>query len=197
MSPELDIGFPGNAQPRLGWTGAGNSGASGRLLPGREPKLLGPGEGSPPSRVFYGYPDGGISIGRGNPNQLGPQGPFISAPHGITVPNQIGGVYSIDPAAVRFSQDSCNYYFKNGGNIDDLAAALRNGQVSPMDIPEIRLVEKDGLFFSLDNRRLETFRRAQIPIRYRMATVSEIQHDAFKFTTTNDGVSIYVRNEPR
>ncbi len=104
---------------------------------------------------------------------------------------------TINPQEVRFSQDSINYRFKDGRTVDDLADGLRNGSIKAADVPAIRLVEKDGNLFTLDNRRLEAFRRAEVDVNYRMATPQEIAHDAFKFTTQNNGVSIRIRGGPQ
>jgi hypothetical protein len=57
-------------------------------------------------------------------------------------------------------------------------------------------VERDGQLFTLDNRRLEAFRRAGVPIPWRMATPEEIEEESFKFTTKNGGISVKVRGEP-
>gem|GEM_PF-5724471 len=102
---------------------------------------------------------------------------------------------TIDPATVRFSQRSISRNFSAGGSVDDLAASLRSGVTRPGDIPAIRLVERDGQMFTLDNRRLEAFRRAETPIPYRMATPEEAAAEAWKFTTRNNGISIRVRGE--
>jgi len=83
----------------------------------------------------------------------------------------------------------------DGRTIDSLASGLRSGSISPDDIPPIRLVEKEGTLFTLDNRRLEAFRRANIDIPYRMATPEEAMAERWKFTTRNGGVSVRVRGE--
>lgn len=102
----------------------------------------------------------------------------------------------MDPNEVRFSQKSISYRFRDGGTIDDLAEGLRTGRVRPEDIPPLRLVVRAGHYFTLDNRRLEAFRRAGVGIPWRMATPEEIAAEAWKFTTTNEGASIHVRGEP-
>jgi hypothetical protein len=102
----------------------------------------------------------------------------------------------MDPFEVRFSQGSISYRFKDGSTIDDLAEALRTGRVLPATVPPLRLVAKDGLFFTLDNRRLEAFRRAGIAIPWRMATPEEVAAESWKFTTTNNGTTIRVRGQP-
>ena len=101
----------------------------------------------------------------------------------------------MDPHRVRFSQRSISFRFRDGRTIAELAEALKSGQVRPEDVPPLRLVEKDGEHFTLDNRRLEAFRRAGMAIPWRLATAEEIANEAFKFTTTNGGVSVKVRGE--
>ena len=102
----------------------------------------------------------------------------------------------MDPNEVRFSQSSISYRFRDGRTIDDLAEGLRSGRVRPEDVPPLRLVERDGGYYTLDNRRLEAFRRAGVPIPWRLATPEEVEEDAFKFTTKNGGISVRVRGEP-
>jgi hypothetical protein len=101
----------------------------------------------------------------------------------------------MDPYDARFSQASIRRAFRDGRTIDDLAEDLRSGRLTPEDIPPIRLVERDGKLYTLDNRRLEAFRRAGVNIRYRMATEEEAVGEAWKFTTRNDGASVRVRGE--
>jgi hypothetical protein len=103
----------------------------------------------------------------------------------------------MNPNSVRFSQSSVSYRFRDGGTIGDLAEGLRTGRIRSGDVPPLRLVEKDGVYYTLDNRRLEAFRRAGIAIPWRMATPEEIAAEEWKFTTTNDGVSVRVRGEPK
>lgn len=101
----------------------------------------------------------------------------------------------MDPNQVRFSQSSVGHRFRDGRTIDELAEGLRTGQVRPEDVPPLRLVEREGKFFTLDKRRLEAFRRAGVAIPWRMATSEEVDAEAWKFTTTNDGISVKVRGE--
>lgn len=83
--------------------------------------------------------------------------------------------------------------FRDGTSINDLAAGLRSGRINPESIPAIRIFEHDGKLFTLDNRRLEAFRRAKVAIPVRMATPQEIAEEAWKFTTQNEGLSIRIR----
>ncbi|MDQ2815582.1 MAG: Hint domain-containing protein, partial [Actinomycetota bacterium] len=96
----------------------------------------------------------------------------------------------IDPSTVRYSQDSATFRFGNGSTISDTAQGLREGTIDPESIPPIRLVERDGNLFTLDNRRLVAFQDAGVEVPYRMATEREIGREAFKFSTQNGGTSI-------
>ncbi|HZT82114.1 MAG TPA: hypothetical protein VFA26_17940 [Gemmataceae bacterium] len=102
----------------------------------------------------------------------------------------------MDPFAIRFSQNSISYRFRDGGTIDDLAEDLRAGRVRSEDVPPIRLVEREGHLYTLDNRRLEAFRRAGVEVPWRMANPEEIEVEGWKFTTTNAGTSVRVRGQP-
>ncbi len=115
--------------------------------------------------------------------------------HGVDAVRGGKAAGSIEPTAVRFSQSSISKNFSAGGSIDDLAAALRAGTTKAGDVPAIRLVERDNVLFTLDNRRLEAFRRAGVEAPYRMATPAETAAESWKFTTHNGGTSIRVRGE--
>ena len=99
----------------------------------------------------------------------------------------------VNPSTIRFSQNSISARFKNGSSVKDLAAGLRNGSVDPRNIPAIRLVERDGTYYTLDNRRLAAFQEADIDVPYRLATPQEVAREGWKFTTTNNGTSIHIR----
>ncbi len=100
---------------------------------------------------------------------------------------------TISPNLVRFSQDSVGRSFSDGLTIEHVAAGLRSGWIKPGEIPEIRLTVKDGNLFTLDNRRLVAFQKADMPVPFRMATSEEAANEAWKFTTVTDGKSILVR----
>ncbi len=62
---------------------------------------------------------------------------------------------------VRFTQNNISKNFKDGKNVNDLIADLKSGKISSDDIPAIRVFEKDGKIYSLDNRRLKAFQDAK------------------------------------
>jgi len=102
----------------------------------------------------------------------------------------------VNPKSIRFSQDSIARTFKNGTPLEDTIAGLRSGAISPDSIPAIRVFDRDGLTFTLDNRRLYVFQQAGLPIRTVPATAREIAHEAYKFHPVNNGSSIRVRGRP-
>jgi len=100
---------------------------------------------------------------------------------------------TIDPWEVRFSHDKISKTFRDGRTIEELVAALRLGIIDAEDVEPIRLVVRNGELYTLDNRRLDAFRRARAAITYRMATPEEADESDWKFTTTNEGMSVQVR----
>jgi RHS repeat-associated protein len=106
-----------------------------------------------------------------------------------------GEVSTMDPALVRFSQDSISPDFKAGNSVSELAEGLKSGKVNPASVPPIRLVENNGKLYTLDNRRLAAFQKAGVRIRVRMATPQEAAKEGYKFTTTNDGTSVRIRGQ--
>lgn len=101
---------------------------------------------------------------------------------------------SIDPSKVRFSQNSIKPTFKDGGSVADLTKRLKDGTIDPKSVKPIRIVEKDGNIFSLDNRRLKAFRDAGVDIPFEKVDFNTLpKRELDKFTTTNDGTSIRVR----
>ena len=98
-----------------------------------------------------------------------------------------------DPKTIRFTQDSIKAEFKTGDSVDNLIQKLKSGELTADQIPPIRIFEKNGKIYSLDNRRLYTFQEANVPLRTVWATPEEVAAEAWKFTTKNDGTSIRVR----
>ena len=96
------------------------------------------------------------------------------------------GVATIDTSLVRFSQDSVGATFRNGTNLNDAIGALRaGGAQAGAKYPPIRLFERNGALYSLDNRRLLVFSQAGQEVPFRMATQAELAKEfAGKFTTT-------------
>ena len=99
-----------------------------------------------------------------------------------------------DPNSIRFTQDSVKNSFQDKRTLQSLVDDLKSGKVTANDIPPIRVFEKDGKIYSLDNRRLKAFQEAGAPIRTVPATPQEIANEAWKMTTKTDGLTIKVRD---
>jgi len=108
---------------------------------------------------------------------------------------RLPAIRTIDPHNVRFSQNNIKATFKDGRRIDELVEGLKSGNIKKLEVKPIRLVFKEDLFFTLDNRRLAAFQKANVPVPYRMATVEEITKEFYKFSTKNNGISIFIKGE--
>lgn len=100
---------------------------------------------------------------------------------------------NIDSKMVRFTQDSISKTFENGQKINDVIKGLKNKQISPQSFPPIHIFELNGKWYSLDNRRLHVFKEAGLDIKYVIVNKSTVISDAWKFTTVNDGMNIFIR----
>ena len=99
-----------------------------------------------------------------------------------------------DPMSIRFTQGGCSMRFKDGSSVTDLISALKSGSVTADDIPPLRIFERDGKIYSLDNRRLFAFKEAKIDVRVKAATQREIRDEAWKMNDMlDDGMTIKVR----
>ncbi|WP_437500869.1 RHS repeat-associated core domain-containing protein [Sorangium sp. So ce1099] len=113
----------------------------------------------------------------------------------ITHKDPLGLADCVDSRTIRFSQNSIKSILSDtGDSIFDIAKALKKGTISADSIPAIRITVKEGITYTLDNRRLAIFRLAKMPIRVIQATADEAALEAWKFTTKNKGVSIFVRD---
>src|SRR5687768_13099563 len=115
----------------------------------------------------------------------------------VVEPEDVPRAGQIDPREVRFSQRSASWTFKDGTTVGELIEGLRSGRVLAQDVEPIRILLRGGALWTLDNRRLEAFRRAGISVPYRLATMEEMEEEGWKFTTQNDGATIILRGEPR
>jgi len=53
-------------------------------------------------------------------------------------------------------------------------------------IPPIRIFEEDGVFKTLDNRRLLTLSEARRPVPFKSASPEEVAAESWKFTATSE-----------
>ncbi|MCL4782536.1 MAG: RHS repeat-associated core domain-containing protein [Bryobacterales bacterium] len=110
-------------------------------------------------------------------------------------------VVMMDPSAIRFTKDSISAEFRNRQNIGGTIDALRTGAISPTEITPIRTFDRNGMTFTLDNRRLFVASEAGTQIATRPATANEIAREIAgtygKFSTRTEGLYIGIRGVVR
>ena len=96
--------------------------------------------------------------------------------------------------SIRFTQDTIGAKFSDGRSVQGLVDGLKSGKVSPNDLPPIRTFQKDGLTYTLDNRRLFATHQAGVNVKTVPATTQEVARELpRKFTTRNQGTIIGIR----
>lgn len=103
------------------------------------------------------------------------------------------------PSEIYFSQDSIKNTFEYGQSIHDTLKMCQEDPMAIHQIPTMRVCMKNGKWFTLDNRRLWIFRRLEEGGHITNVDVNVVSSDrlrARKFTTTNGGVSVRIR-QPR
>jgi len=94
---------------------------------------------------------------------------------------------------IRFTQDSIRRTFSDGRKVDDLIAALKSGSLSPKDVTPIRIFEKNGSLYSLDNRRLFAAHEAGTRVNTVSATAEDIAKR--RISTPNNGSFVCLRGK--
>ncbi|WP_329283228.1 RHS repeat domain-containing protein [Streptomyces sp. NBC_01451] len=140
------------------------------------------GVGAAAGAILPGGKGGAGSKGKPGPRKPGPMG-------GLPAQG------TISPKAVRFSQDSIGAKFSDGRSVTEVIDDLKFGRTNADAIPPIKIFERDGKKYTLDNRRLYVFQQAGVDIRFQRATAAEVENQSWKFTTQNDGISIAVRGK--
>lgn len=108
----------------------------------------------------------------------------------------------LKPSEIRFSQDSIGNSFggytshpfrRIGQTLDDILT----GRCNADSIPRISVMNRNGLWFTADNRRLWVFQQAEKRGKIEEIYVSVTFYINFnKFTTENNGMSVRVRGDP-
>ncbi|NHZ67128.1 RHS repeat-associated core domain-containing protein, partial [Massilia genomosp. 1] len=124
--------------------------------------------------------------GGSNSYQYAPNPSGWTDPLGLSKTCSCSGTANMDRMQtqdIRFTQDTVSPNFSDGGTISEAVAALRSGRIKPDDFPAIRVVEKNGITYSLDNRRLATFSAAQVksvPVQRLSLTNPEVMAEFLK-----------------
>jgi hypothetical protein len=81
---------------------------------------------------------------------------------------------TIDPHKIRFSQDSIsNNYSDRPDTVLGTVEGLLSRDINPMVIPPIRILQHEGKWFTLDNRRLAAFQMADTEIPFVIVSKSD------------------------
>lgn len=102
----------------------------------------------------------------------------------------------MDPHSIRFSQDSINSKFLDGRTVEGLIEGLRNGTINSESIPPIRVIIRDGVYHSIDNRRLYACQQANVKVSYEIVNEADLPKrltNRKRFSTNNNGVSVEIR----
>lgn len=98
------------------------------------------------------------------------------------------------PSEIRFSQDSiANHWKDNSSSIGVTLDQLLKGEITTDDIPTITVSFRNGFLYTSDNRRLWVFKKLQEFGKCESIKVKYGYISPRKFTTTNNGTSIFVR----
>lgn len=105
------------------------------------------------------------------------------------------------PSEIRFSQDTIKSEFTNGDHVNTVANEVCTGHRDEDDFTIMEVFEKDGEYYTLNNRMLYVFRVAEyrgdfnkeLPVKLKRKTVDALR----KLTTDNGGVEVTVRNDAK
>ncbi|XP_045206573.2 uncharacterized protein LOC123558771 [Mercenaria mercenaria] len=107
----------------------------------------------------------------------------------------------LDPRTIRFTRDSVYDTFEDKRHLEDTLKDLKDGKYDVETIPRITVVPKDGVYFSLNNKRLWVFKEyakfventknevLQVPVKF--GTLKMLISSGM--TTTNEGEKVMVR----
>jgi len=97
------------------------------------------------------------------------------------------GDVEIDPQNIRFTQNAISSRFREGGDVRKLVHDIRSDLGLASRLPKIQIVRQDGVFFSLDNRRLYAMKVAGV--RGIIAQEVRVRRDLLrkKLSTTSSG----------
>ena len=102
-------------------------------------------------------------------------------------------IIDLSPSDIRFMHDRINSKFSNGISLHETIDDIENGLMKVDDLPRIRVVCKDGYYYSFDNRRLYVYRVLHYRGRLNKVTVKLAPNSQFqpeRFTTKNNGKSV-------
>jgi len=99
----------------------------------------------------------------------------------------------LSPSDIRFMHRRINPRFKDGRSLNATVDQIASGQMSVRALPTIRVVERNGLYYSFDNRRLYVYRALQQKGKLDSILVNVVDISLFqpkRFSTINNGLTI-------
>mmetsp|Transcript_37900 Transcript_37900/g.80533 ORF Transcript_37900/g.80533 Transcript_37900/m.80533 type:complete len:456 (+) Transcript_37900:106-1473(+) len=101
------------------------------------------------------------------------------------------------PCDIRFTQSSIKASFMDGRTLEETACQLARSEIQKRDVTMVKVVNHEGSWYSLDNRRLAVFRLLQFVGKIRCIKAEVVEKDLRewnkKFDTKTGGTTIVVR----
>ena len=101
------------------------------------------------------------------------------------------------PKDIRYSQNSISSEFSGGRTLQHTLDKLKDGRLQVTDLPTITVCERNGKWYTADNRRLWLFKNLESLGKLYDVAVKvgsfDVKIGLSKFTTKNDGTSINIR----
>ncbi|CAH1786236.1 unnamed protein product, partial [Owenia fusiformis] len=114
----------------------------------------------------------------------------------------MGSIRLVCPVDVLFSQSSIKGEFKDGRSFEDTLEDMLNDDLTPDDLPPIKVILSCGSYWAVDgNRRLYLYQILHSyghidKIKVKVCTNYNLHSLRRKLTTKNGGESIKVRGDP-
>eukprot|EP00435_Cladocopium_sp_Y103_P066453 s647_g28.t1 len=113
--------------------------------------------------------------------------------------SQISRCWYLAPSQIMFSHDKIGPVFSNGKySIKDTFLSLHRGHLDPEDLPLMKVVQHQGSYVSINNRRLAVFRLLEMYVNSDLRVPVEFvqKTDSFysRYSTRCNGHYVYLRH---
>ena len=113
--------------------------------------------------------------------------------------SQISGCLYLAPSQIMFSHDDIGPVFSNGKySIKDTFLSLQRGHLDPGDLPPMKVVQHQGSYVSINNRRLAVFRLLEMYVKSDLRVPVEFvqKMDSFysRYSTQCGGCYVHLRH---
>lgn len=103
---------------------------------------------------------------------------------------------TLSPTDIRFMHNNIDSRFRNGNYVNDTIEKIAKGLLRVEALPKISVLTLRGAYFTLGNRRLYVYRvlhHRGLLDRVQVKLIPTSRFQPRKFTTKNQGASIYLR----